>query len=358
MSKWEQCNTQTDIFYNELFVKELKEDPGTIDIVIFNFVQSDNIPDTKIERELATSINEVARELAQLKIRATSSKIEVPLNSRCRALRFGRKKNADFVVWGEDTGLRVSARIAYLHNSNEQTLHCSEPENSMLVNPAGYTDYILDGLPRTLGASTCYILGTIAQHEGRHMEASSLLQEALDLIQDNASTEIDTCSIALAASYSNYFSGKWEYAADNATKAMACEDQYEEALMMRGRSQHLAGDYQRAKQDFDVYIESHDVEYAGYLRRALSSAQQGNYETAILDIETAITMNPEQLISYNILAETASDAGYRERAAETCLRALDIEPEDPYCNRLLARNYRNAGNNDLASSRPEMDKRL
>jgi tetratricopeptide (TPR) repeat protein len=161
-----------------IYSKITKEQEGEVLILIPQLEYSDGIDNTQIQNEIKMAIERAVNDLniQSIKVRVETVPKKLDPEDKESAEKLGEKYNAHIVIWGEDTGVRVT--VNFLHRkaiinwlggdyvSKESNLYLgvnhfsiSDTNNTQIGNPAGYTQLVTEHLPNQLTYMAFYVIG-------------------------------------------------------------------------------------------------------------------------------------------------------------------------------------------------------
>jgi tetratricopeptide (TPR) repeat protein len=320
-------------------------------IVIASFHHSEGIPDTEAHWEICRAIREAKEDLGYSKLRVEVEPTRLRAGDRDGAERLGRRYNASMIIWGADTGVRVTVNYLNLKDPEFEAaeVEISETEETYVVNPSAYAEYVTYNLPGQLTFLSLFAIGHSHYREGAYAESVEAIEKAI------ASVPFETEPAEGLASA--YFYLGWlhhvpmdddEAAIAAYTRAIELDPEDATAFNNRGNAYYDSGDYARAIADYDRAIDIDPQHEKAYYNRGNAYRDKGDYDVAIADYTQAIDIDPQYEKAYNNRGIAYSDKGDYDAAIADYTQAIDIDPqhEKAYYNRGNA--YRDKGNYDTA----------
>ena len=114
------------------------EREGETLIVIARFYHSEGVADTEAHNEIRHAIQAAAEELGESSLRVAVSSIPIAADDRTRAKKLGKQYNASIVIWGADTGVRVTVNFLNLKQPDFDAaqVQISETQRTQIADPA------------------------------------------------------------------------------------------------------------------------------------------------------------------------------------------------------------------------------
>jgi hypothetical protein len=112
-------------------------------IVVATFHRTTGPIDTEPEREIHRALADAIRFVpADAKLRVELSSLTIRSEDQAAALALARRYRAGFVVWGADTGARVSVQFANLMTASPKFTGYSSADASYIRDPPAYAMYV------------------------------------------------------------------------------------------------------------------------------------------------------------------------------------------------------------------------
>ncbi|HEY85646.1 MAG TPA: hypothetical protein G4N96_11120 [Chloroflexi bacterium] len=151
-------------------------------ILIASFQYTEGIANTDAHNEIRRTIRDTVTELDISNLR-----IEVEPNTRlaaeaqAEAKEPGEQYNASMVVWGEDTGVRVTVNFLNLTEPDfdAAAVKITETELAQLANPSAYASFITTDLPAQLTFLSLFAVGQSYYVQEEYREAVRIIEKAL-----------------------------------------------------------------------------------------------------------------------------------------------------------------------------------
>jgi excisionase family DNA binding protein len=186
-----------------IYVPIHPERRGEILIIIAKFQYSQGVVNVQADREILGAINKSAQllNLSSKEFRIESLPKTIEIDDILTAQRIAEKYDAHVVIWGSDTGVRVT--VNFLNNkghaawtapiagyyvvgqnsekipSSSQTITITETENSQLGNPKGYSTFVTNDLPQQLTFLSFFVIGQSFYPKDFH-RCSEFLEQSLN----------------------------------------------------------------------------------------------------------------------------------------------------------------------------------
>jgi tetratricopeptide (TPR) repeat protein len=350
------------------------ESEDEILIVIASFYHSEGIPDTEAHHEIRRAIQEAASELGFSHLRVEVEPTRLAADDRAGAEKLGNRYNASIVIWGEDTGARVTANLLNLEepDSFAASVRIREIERTQLADPSAYVEFITTDLPKQLVFFSLFAVGQSYYIDGAYDESIRAIEKAVSTLEPKhpkVATEVyfrlgwlyqkmgdDKEAIAnynraldidstLAAIYNNR--GVARYAQDDLVNALAdynraieLDHDYVQAYSNRCAVYTKKGSLDNALADCAKAITL-DPNYAeAYFNRGNAYKALGNLTSSIADYNQAIALNPHYAAAYNNRGNAYREQGNLDTAIEDYSQAIIIDPElaQAYNNRAFTRS--------------------
>jgi tetratricopeptide (TPR) repeat protein len=314
------------------------ERDGEALIVIANFYYSDNLTNTEAHEEIRRAIEQVRDEVEFANLRVKVAPICLRADNRAGAVTLAERYNASLVIWGADTGVRVSVNF-YNHKQPDfpgGDVRLEENIRTQLAAPSEYAIFITQDLPDQLAFLSFFAVGQ-SYYAAEDYPASALIIEAA-VSQLGDSTFVTEVTDA-------YFRLGWLYhemgddflAQTNYTRALELDPMNAGVHNNRGIIYHQMGRYEEALADFNRSLELDSDSAGAYNNRGNLYRAMGEYEEALADFNRALELKPEDAGAYNNRGNLYRAIGEDAKALADFDHVLMLEPEN-------AGAYNNRGN--------------
>ncbi len=329
----------TEWFQPRAFPKEQK---GEVLIVIATFHHTEGIADTAAHNEIKSAIESESQNLnfADLRVEVAPDILESA--DRDGAQRLGDRYDASIVIWGADTGVRVSVNF-YNHkqpNSEAADVKIEETVRTQIVAPREYAEFITQDLPNQLVFLSLFAVGQ-SYYVTEAYTASAQIVEAAVACLGNA-TDIEGAAEAhflLGRLYETPLC-RADQALANYTRAIDLNPGYAMAYSSRGDTYSDMGEHAEALNDYTRAIElnpNDEIKAMIYNNRGNIYAETSDYERALADYTQALEFDPELEGVYDNRGSTYGELGKYDLALTDFTHALNLNPKyiKAYYNRGL-----------------------
>ncbi len=305
------------------------ESKGETLIVIASFYHSTGTQDTEAHNEIKQAIEKAKAELGFASLRVEVEPTHLQADDRAGAEAMGKRYNASIVIWGADTGVRVTVNFLNLKQPDFDAaqVKISETERTQLANPSAYARFVTQDLPGQLTFLSLFAIGQSYYSKKSYANSIPVIEEAIGALIPGAVVE------GLADAY---FRLGWLYQVPtgNNDKAIANYDQAvklkpdgAEAYNNRGLAYDDKGDYDRAIADFDQALKLKPDDAGVYSNRGLAYGLKGDYDRAIADFDQALKLKSDDAGVYNNRGNAYGDKGEFDRAIADFDQALKLKPD-------------------------------
>jgi len=275
---------------------------GELLVVVARFHRSTGAIDSEAHVEIARALKEAAARLdIRNRFRVEISSQELAGDAIAPARNLGRRNRASLVIWGADTGVRVTVNLFDLLNDRPGPTTITNTQNVSVHNPQAYSSYVTDSLPAELTSLALGSIASLRYAEGAFGEAASLSREALAAFPRGKAQPPGVVYLLVAS------------------------------LTQKGRDTYLNGDYGTALRAFDEALRATDPNWkaglaTGYRNRALALTQLGQLDSAIADLNEAIRLGPTAGAHLS-RGWAYGKAGLADRARADYDKAVELDPK-------------------------------
>ena len=318
------------------------ERQGETLIVIANFHHPAGVPDHEAHNEIKRAIEKAKAELGFASLRVEVEPTHLQADDRAGAEALAKRYNASIIIWGADTGVRVTVNFLNLKQPDfvAALVQVSETERTLVANPKAYNSFVTQDLPGQLTFLSLFAVGQSYYTQEQHEDSLKAIEKAV------ASLTAGTTVKGLAEAY--FWLG-WLYqepmgnndqAIANYDQALQLKPDWAEAYNNRGLAYYNKGDYDDAIADYDQALQLKPDYAVAYNNRGLAYYYKGNYDRAIADYDQAIKLKPDYADAYANRGAAYGHKGDTDRAIADFNQALQLKPDSAlaYNNRGFA-NY-------------------
>jgi tetratricopeptide (TPR) repeat protein len=322
------------------------EQPGETLLVIVPFYYTPNIPNTDAHGEIKRAIQAAAQEAGLTNLRIELAKTALQADDRDRAEQIGAHYNASLVVWGEDTGVRVTVNFLNRRGTPEveaRDVAISETVRTQIANPPAYSRYVTDDLPHQLSFLALFAVGQSFDINQDYDAAIRVIERAVGAVAPETPVE----GLAYA-----YFRLGWLYEGPKRDAAQA-RVMYDQAITLdpknaraynnRGNTRRSQSDLKGALEDYDQALVLEPKYTLAYNNRGNARAEQGDLKGALEDYDQAITLEPKLAAPYANRSIIRFAQGDLKGAIDDLDQAIAFDPK-------YALAYNNRGNARSAQS--------
>jgi len=308
-------------------------------IVIASFHHSEGIADTEAHNEIRRAIQRAKEDLGYANLRVEVEPTRVEADDREWAEELGGRYDASMVIWGADTGVRVTVNYLNLRHPEFEAadVQISETERTQMADPSAYAEYVTQDLPGQLAFLSLFAIGHSYYVEGAYPDSIAAIAGAVNSLPSEAEQPEGLADAYFRLGWLHQKTGDDEQALANYTQSIGLDPDNVVAYNNRGVARSDRSDLEGAIADYDWAIAL-DPDYAGaYNNRGVARYDQGDLEGAIADYDQAIALDPALPEVYNNRGLARSDQGDLEGAIADYTSALALDPD-------LAEAYSNRGN--------------
>lgn len=299
-------------------------------IVIASFYRSEGIPDTEAHNEIRRAIQEAAEELSFSHLRVEVETIRLTADDRAGAEKLGKRYNASMVIWGADTGVRVTVNYLNIKQPDFEAaeVQISETERTQLANPSAYATFVTTDLPNQLVFLSLFAIGQSYYIEGAYAESIKVFERAISSVN----SEIEPLE-GLADAY--FYLGWLKQVPERNTleaiaaydNAIALDPDRSMAYNNRGAAYLNLKDLERASADLDRAIALASDNVIALINRGSVRAVTGDFEGAFSDYDQAIALQPNHAEAYYNRANAYYDFGDLDRSIADFDKAVDLHSD-------------------------------
>jgi tetratricopeptide (TPR) repeat protein len=271
--------------------------PATDDellILIATFYLTKGTDDRDVHNEIRRAIQHQIEALKDTRLRVAVEPTALPAEVQAEAQALGEKYGARVVIWGSDTGVRIT--VNYLNLQEPGLVSISETERTQLANPSAYASFVTKDLPAQLTFLSLFAVGQSYYSEGQYDQAVATIEKAVEPL----TPEMNPPEAISEA----YFRLGWLYLAPR-NDPLAAVAAYDRAIAL--------------KQDNPTY----------YYNRGTAYLRLPDYPAAIADYSQALSLDPKYTNAYYTRGNAHLAAGQPQRAIADYEQALALRPAYP-----------------------------
>ncbi|HSH05034.1 MAG TPA: tetratricopeptide repeat protein [Anaerolineae bacterium] len=310
-------------------------------IVIFTFHRSDGVVDTEIQEEIRRNIEAKAHALNFDALRVVVDPTILTDDGRDRAEELGEQYKAEIVIWGADTGVKVSVNFLNLQEPDFEAafVEIDETERSVVANPPAYAQFVTQDLPGQMTFLSFFAVGQSYYVGEDYEEAERIIREAVNSLTLTMPEAVVGAYFRLG--WLNQVLEDHQQALEDYDQAIVLNPEYAIAYANRGISKRILGDLDGEMADYDQAITINPKLATVYYNRGIAKSDLGDLEEAIADFDQAIALNPEDVAAYSNRGVVKSYLGDFEGAIADYDQAIALNPEFAivYYNRGNAKTY-------------------
>lgn len=315
-------------------------------ILIATFHHTEGIADTDAHNEIRRAIAAAIIGLEVKNLRVEVEPTQLTGEDQAGARKLGQRYGASMVIWGADTGVRVTVNFLNLKEPDYEgaAVQINETERSQLANPSAYARFITTDLPGQLTFLALFAVGQSYFTQTDYAAALRLIDRAVAALPAELSPPQGAAEAYFRLGWLYQNQGQDPQTLVNYNKAIELDPKNSLAYNNRGLLYDNQGDYQQALSDYNQAIELEPHNFAAITNRGVIYYRLGDYQQAIADSNQALELKPDNATAYynRGLAYAAQDD--YDQAIADYTKALTITPQDGdvYYNRAEA--YANQGN--------------
>ncbi len=310
-------------------------------VVIATFLSSDHVRNRNIAQELRHGLEKAIRDLDLKNVRVEVEHTRLLSDDVENARRIGRKYNATVIVWGTDTGERLTLNMLNpLTTTDEQE---NDPllknlakyrvdDNTFIIVPPSHNRFSTRHFQENLEFISYLTLGHIYDVENHYPEAIQVLAKAV--------ASINPAVPPLEGLAQTYHRLGWIYHVplDNApislryyNKAIEQDPTFVDAYNNRGVLRLFSNDPVGALADFDQALKLNPRLIGALMSRGTLYNQLGKLELAVADYDRFLELAGDSV--FNIAAyfgrgSARAKLAEFDAAIDDFCRALAMEPDD------------------------------
>jgi len=307
-------------------------------IVIASFYYSEELPNTEAHHEIYRAIQEAKEDLGISNLRVEVEPTRLLADDLDGAQRLGEHYKASMVIWGADTGVRVTVNYLNLKHPDFEVanVEISETERTQIANPSAYAEFVTRDLPSQFTFLSLFAIGQSYYTQGAYADSLEMIQKAVGSVAPG--TEL----VEVLADA--YFRLGWlhqvpigdnEQAIADYDQAIALKPDYALAYYNRGIAYRQKGDLDHAIADYDQAIALEPDDADAYNNRGVAYDYKGDLDHAIADYDQAIALKPDFAVAYRNRGIAYADKGDLDHAIADYDQAIALKPDyaDAYSHR-------------------------
>ena len=295
-------------------------------ILIATFHLTAGTDDRDVHNEIRRAIQAMIDELGDHNLRVEVDPTRLPAEAQNQAKTLGEQYNAAMVIWGADTGVRIT--VNYLNMKEPGLVSISETERSQLANPSAYASFVTKDLPAQLTFLSLFAVGQSYYSEERYDEAAKVIERAVAPVTPDMDPPegIANAYFRLGWLYQNPLNDI-ESALEAYNQAIVFDETKAVYYYNRGTALLKDGAYDQAIEDYDRAVALDPTYAYAYYNRGNAHLKSNQAERAIVDYEQAIELNPRYAKAFNNLCWVGSLSGRAEEVLAACEQAVDLVDE-------------------------------
>jgi tetratricopeptide (TPR) repeat protein len=307
-----------------------KEGEDEVLIVIARFHTTEGVVDTAAHDEIKRAIE---REAGDLNLRVEVASTSLRADDREGAQTLGDRYDASMVIWGADTGVRVSVNFYNRKQpeSDAAVVQIEETVRTQIVAPSEYAEFVTEDLPRQLTFLALFAVGQSYYTDEDYAESARVIEKAIATLDEQADVIEGAAEAYFRLGWLSYGPHSPIDDLDGAhaayTQALELNSDFAVAYNNRGNTYEAMGEYKQALADYAQALEL-DPEYAtAYNNRGNTYKAMGEYKQAVTDYSRALNLDPEYTKAYNNRGNTYRAMGEYKQALADYAQALELDPE-------------------------------
>ena len=330
-------------------------------IVIATFHRTEGVVDTDAHNEIRQAIEDAAEEHGFADLRVEVEPRQLGAGERRKAERMGARYDAGMVIWGADTGARITANFLNLKpprsdtddllyavvSSNATYVSIDETERTQMASPRAYATFITGDLPNPLAFLSFFALGQSYFFEDAYRDSTSTLERAIDsLLAETDPPEGLAgayCLLGFGYLHRNYY----DQAISSFDKAIALGQKLDDpshtlARFGRAFARFSQGDLESAAFETEwtlrlceygirIYHElapSYEaIQEGARILRTLIYAEQGKPDEAISYLDRIVSTDPDSTWPFILRGRLHHGIGDTRAALVDYERYLELQPD-------------------------------
>jgi tetratricopeptide (TPR) repeat protein len=283
-------------------------------IIVFDFDRTENVIDTNISGEIERAIRAENKNNNLNNVRVEIDPRTINPEEKERARKIGRANKASIVIWGQDTGARVTINFLNVKNPelflSDTTI--DETQKTQIASPSDYATFTTENLPSHLSTLSLFAIGQSLLIDRNFKDATKILAACKNSIEKDKGFEGEEIVYLYLGSLYMY------------------ENDYDKGLVA-----------------INKVLEFDPNNYGAYVNRGIIFGTRSEYTDAYADFNKAILLNPNEKVAYYNRGLTyAYEQKYPQAIVDFQKIIDDIDPNYAwaYYNRGLALVYRNETN--------------
>ncbi len=309
-----------------------KERKGEVLIVIASFYYSDeSLLDTTPHNEIKRAIEREVQALDFTNLRVEVAPDRLQADDRAGAQALGDRYDASLVIWGADTGVRVSVNF-YNHkqpNFVAADVRIEETIHTQIAAPNEYAEFITQDLPNQLTFLSLFAMGQSYLATEAYTDSVQVTEAAVAQLGDSPTIKGAAGAYALLGWLHSVALPTPDYilALADLNRAIELDPQYVEAYHGRAYVYLAMEDYHHALADYTRIIKLDPQFVAAYRDRGSAYYALDDYNNALADLNRAIELDPQDTAAYRIRGAVYYDLDDDNNAFADLNRAIELDPQ-------------------------------
>jgi tetratricopeptide (TPR) repeat protein len=325
-------------------------------ILIASFHRAAGTLGTEPHNEIKRAIQEAADELEFSNLRVEVEPTDLATDDQAAAEDLGRQYGASMVIWGSETGVRVSVSFLNLRQPDLDVskVRITETERTQIFaqqNPEPYAQFITQDMPGQIAFLSLFAIGQSYYVEEEYAESRRTIERAISALSPGSEPEgLAEAHYRLGWLYQVPPDGVTWRAIEHYDQAIALNADYAKAYNNRGIAHATQGDLDLAMADFDQAISLMPSDATAFYNRGLVRHREGELAKAMADYNRGIRLDPGFGQAYTGRGLVRAAQGDLDAAIADFNQAIQISPNDAvaYNGRGLIRDFQ--GDRDGASA--------